>query len=184
MLLSADPEIEEVEPAEDAAAVRRQRLLGDIDPAVAALFTDAELEQIEREEREKALAKQKKHALDDLRAKARQAAEIEHDLIPANTLRDANERKRLAEMVRVRINMPDDGGGDARTAGIRIDGRIYQMDREYTVTRAQFETMREMHYRAHLNELRFRTLDQHKPGKSAKEVLAKSPPMFEVSHAA
>lgn len=175
-----EEEIEEVAPQPDAAAARRRRLLGDVDPEVAALFTDAELETIEREERETALAKQRKQALADVRAKARQNAEVEHDLIPANVLRDASERKRLTEPVRVKITLPNGGSGEPGKAGIRIDGRLFQMGREYTVTRAVAETMRDMHYKAWLNETRFRTLDQHKAGNSAAEVLAHTLPQFEV----
>src|ERR1700684_2603051 len=82
-----DPEIEdeanleESAPAvsEPVADVRRHRLLEGIDPAVAALITDAELDEIEREERAAAEASRKKRALGTIRDQVRQKARIDND---------------------------------------------------------------------------------------------------------
>jgi hypothetical protein len=162
----------------NAAADRRRRLLADLPADQAALITDDELAEIEREEMERALAEQKKKALADARTMARQYARIEHDLIPSGVLRSEEERRRLAEKVRIRIDLPEGGGA----TGFRIDGRYYRQGMEYTVTRAQFESMQSMFYRMHLSEVEFATLDQHKRGNSAREVLSRRPPHLEVLH--
>lgn len=162
----------------DAAAARRRRLLGDLDAETAALFTDAELEAIEREERDRARLEQKRKALADVRAVARQRAQIEHDLVSADTLRSEEERRRLAEEVEFVVHVPDGGAGEGQT-GIRIDGFIFQEGRRYRRPRAVFESLQEVHYRAWLNEIRFRTLDQHKRGHSAEEIVARTAPRFE-----
>lgn len=165
---------------EDERALRRQRLLGDMDPETAALFTDEELEKIEREEKEKALAEQKRQALADVRAIARTNAQVEHDLIPAATLRSEAEQKRMMEPVTFRVNIPGEGSGHRGQAGFRVNGRLYQNGREYTEPRHVFNSLFEMHYRVHLGEVKFRTLDQHKIGNSAVEVLGRTIPQFEV----
>ena len=168
----------------EAAAARRHRLLGDLDAETAALFTDEELEKIEVEERAKALAEQKKQAMADVRAVARQRARVEHDLIAPSVLRSEAERRRLAEPVTFRVSLPGDGAGHTGQNGFRVDGRLYQDGQTYTEPRAIFESLLSNHYRARLNEVQFKTLDQHKAGGSAREVLAQTLPSFEVNRAA
>lgn len=168
----------------DEAAARRQRLVGDLDPETAALYTDAELAEIEREENEKALAARKKQGLQDIRATARQLARVENDLIPADTLRSEAEVKRLAEPVKFRIMLPGDGAGHRGRNGFRVDGFLYQVGRTYVRPRAVFESLQSNHWRAWLNEVTFKTLDQHKAGNSAVEILGQTLPRFEVADAA
>jgi hypothetical protein len=175
---SVSAEDGEIVKTVNAALDRRRRLLADLPADQAALITDDELAEIEREEMERALAEQKKKALADARTMARQYARIEHDLIPSGVLRSEEERRRLAEKVRIRIDLPEGGGA----TGFRIDGRYYRQGMEYTVTRAQFESMQSMFYRMHLSEVEFATLDQHKRGNSAREVLSRRPPHLEVLH--
>lgn len=165
------------------AAERRKRLLGGLELERAALVTDEDLEKIEAEEREKALAEQKKQALADVRAAARQIARVEHDLIAASVLRSDDERRRLAEPVTFRVRLPGDGAGHRGQNGFRVDGFLYQDGQTYTRPRAIFESLQANHYRAWLSEIQFKTLDQHKLGGSAVEVLAQTLPHFEVSHA-
>lgn len=166
---------------DEAMAARRARLLGDLDPETAALFSDEELEKIEREEAAKAAEEKKKQALADVRATARQRARVEQDLIHPSVLRTADEQKRLAEPVTFRVRLPSDGAGHHGRNGIRVDGRLYQDGRTYTEPRVVVETLQEIHYRAHLNEVKFKTLDQQKPGGSAVEVLAHHIPEFVVN---
>lgn len=151
-------------PEMDAVAARRQRLLGDLPPEVAALVTDSDLDKIEREERATALADQKKQALADARSRIRLEARAEIDLIPASQLRSDEERRRLAEKVTFRVGLPNDGAGHRGRNGFRVDGFLYQQGQQYTVTRAKFETLREIHDRAWRSEIRFKTLDQNEPG--------------------
>jgi hypothetical protein len=168
---AADPE---------ASAARRRRLLADVPAEMAALITDAELAEIERDEAEKALAEQRKKALTDIRAMARQYARIEHDLVPASVLRSEDERRRLAEPVKILVNMPEGGGA----LGFRVDGRLLQNGEIVTVSRAVYESLAYTHYKAHLNEVTFSTLDQHKPRNSAAEVLSRRRPTLEILDAA
>ncbi len=161
---------------------RRERLLEGIDPEIAKLITDAELDQIEEEEREKAEAERKKKALGLVRDSLRQKARLENDLIDASVLLTAAEKKRLAEPVTFKVQVPGDGAGHHGQAGFRVDGFLYQNGRTYTRPRAVFDSLQANHYRTHLNEIEFRTLDQHKQGNSAREVLARTIPQFEVTH--
>lgn len=169
---------------DDEAADRRKRLLGDLDPETAALYTDQELADIEAEENEKALAARKKQGLQDIRAVARQHARIENDLIPADTLRSEAEVKRLAEPVTFRVSLPGDGAGHHGQNGFRIDGFLYQAGRTYVRPRAVFESLLSNHWRAWLSEIQFKTLDQHKAGNSAVEILNQTLPRFEIANAA
>ena len=169
-----EPEV--AEPVESVAAERRRRLLADLPAEIAALVSDDELAAIEAEETQKALAEQKKQALSDVRSMARQYARIEHDLIPSDVLRSEEERKRLAEPVRIRVNLPEGGGAQ----GFRIDGRLLRQGMEYTVSRAVFESLQSTFYRMHLSEVEFSTLDQQKRGNTAREVLSRRRPSLEV----
>lgn len=164
----------------EEAQARRQRLLGGLDAETAALFTDEELENIEREERVRAAAEQKKQALTDIRATARQRARVEHDLIAPSVLRSEAEQRRLSEMVTFRVVLPGDGAGHRGPNGIRVDGRIFQDGQTYTEPRIVFESLLPNLYRAWFNEYQFKTLDQHKPGHTATERLGDMIPQFEV----
>lgn len=172
------------EPPVDVAAERRKRLLGDLDPETAALFTDEDLEKIETEERAKARAEKRKQALADVRATAQQMARIEQDLIAPSVLRSDEDRRRLAEPVTFRVRLPGNGAGHHGQNGLRVDGFLYQDGRTYTRPRAIFESLQANHFRAWLSEMQFRLLDQHKPGGSAIERLAETLPQFEVRDAA
>lgn len=177
--------ISEPEPdgEEEKRLARRQRLLGD-NPEAWNLISDEELEKIEREEQDAARMTQRKQALADVRATARQLAQVDYDLISADTLRSDAEKKRLAEPRTFTIRVPGDGAGHNGQSGIRVDGFLYQNGRTYTRPTAVFESLQEIFYRIHLNEVIFRTLDQHKPGNSAVEVLSARMPNFEVRNAA
>ena len=169
-----DPEAEKLE--------RRRRLLGD-NPESWDLVSDEELEEIERAAAAEAKEKQRKQVLADAKAAARHHAAVEYDLISADTLRSDAERARLAEPRTFTINLPGDGAGHKGRSGIRVDGFLYENGRTYTRSTAVFESLRSIHYNVHLQEVMFRTLDQHKPGNSAVEVLSRTMPSFEVRHA-
>lgn len=178
--VEAVPEVMAIPPDPEASAARRRRLLADVPAEMAALITDDELIAIELEEAEKALAEQRKKTLTDVRMMARQYARIEHDLIPASVLRGEDERRRLAEPVKILVNLPEGGGA----LGFRVDGRLLRNGEEVTVSRAVYESLAHTHYRAHLNEVEFTTLDQHKARNSAKEVLSRRRPQLEILDAA
>jgi hypothetical protein len=169
------------EPRE-AAVERRRRLIGDLDLETQALFSDAELAEIEATERKKAIEERKARALKDARGLARQYARIENDLIPADVLRDDAERQRLNEPVTFRVSVPMEGNGG--TPGLKVNGFIYRHGSVHTRPRHVFESLRRTFYLAHLNEVMFSALNQDKPGNSAREVTARTIPQFEVMNAA
>lgn len=165
---------------------RRRRLLAGVDAKTAALFTDDELLKMEREEEAAALDAQKKQAMTDVRAIARQKARVEHGLIASSVLRSEAEQKRLAEPVTFRVSLPNNGSGDPSRGGngFRIDGRVFQIGQTYTAPRCVYESLLSGHYKAWLCELQFKTLDQHKPGNSAAQILNQTVPQFEIRNAA
>ena len=176
--------LDEVRPAlDEVAAARRRRLLADLDPEIAALVSDEQLAQIEAEERAKAKATRVAQALKDARAVAHQQALIENDLIPADRLRSEAEKRRMMEPVTFEVHVPSGGAGDPRLApaGFTVDGFRYQNGRRYTRPRHVFDSLQETHYRVHLAEVRFSTLNQQEKGNSAPEVLARTIPRFEVA---
>src|SRR5882762_9396641 len=104
-------------PALGDLSAARRRLLGDQDPEVAALVTDEELAKWLNEEREAAILEQKKQLSTDIRARIKQEARAEHNLIPANQLRSEAERKRLNEKLEIRFNLPGEGAGHRGSNG-------------------------------------------------------------------
>lgn len=156
----------------------RARLLFGLDPAVAAKVSDARLLEIDAKAKADAEAEEMERALKDVEALAKHQARADAGLISAKTLRTKAERERLAQRVKVRIAVPNEGSGHNGQAGLRIDGVLYQNGSTPTVSRAQMESMQGDHYRVHLNEVRFRTLDQQKAGNSAVEVVGRTIPQF------
>jgi hypothetical protein len=176
---SLPPEIKS-DPLIDSGASIRSRTLEGIDPEIAALFTDEELAATEAEENAKAAAERKKKAFADIRANLRQKAMVKENLIAASVLRSEAEKKRLAELVSFRIDMPGNGAGHNGRNGIRIDGFLYAQGQVYTRPRAVFETLQSIFYKAWLQELTFSQLNQNQRGMSPQEVLARQIPRFEV----
>lgn len=170
----------DIEPTEERAS-RRLRLLEGIDPAIADLISDAELDEIERDERTKAEAERKKRALASVRESLRQKARVENDLIAADVLLSDEEKKRRAEPVTFKVRLPSDGAGHRGQNGFRVDGFLYQQDRTYTRPRAVYDSLLSNHYRTWLAEIQFKTLDQHKRGNSAVELAGHLIPAFEVA---
>jgi hypothetical protein len=169
-IIDGGPSLEEIRDD------RRARLTGDLPADLAALITDEELEKIEREETDKAIASKKKQALSEIRALASAEARIEHGLIPADVLRSEAEKARLAQKRKIKVNLPRGGGA----LGLRIDGRLFRHGQTYEVTTAEFESMHYTVYKTWLDEIRFRTLDQNERGRSAIDQITANPPQFEV----
>ena len=175
--------LEHAEPTESATEpddALRSRALEGIDPEIAALFSDEELAKYEAEENQKAAAERKKRALEEIRENMRQRARVSENLIAASVLRSDAEKKRLAELVSFKIDMPNNGAGHNGRNGIRIDGFLYAQGQVYTRPRAVFETLQSIFYKAWLQEITFTTLNQNQPGMSALEVLSRQIPRFEV----
>lgn len=173
------------EPVADDMGELRAQLLQGIDPEIAALISDDELMEIKAQEEKRAADEKKKQALADVRAAMKQRARVGHNLIPASQLRSEAEAARLNESVTFRVNLPRGGGAK----GFRVDGKLYQNGLVYTESRAVFESLREMHARAHIEEIQFLTLNQPEiqreiggvANMSAAQILyARNPPPFEV----
>jgi hypothetical protein len=162
----------------EARDERRLRLLEGIEPAIADLISDSELDEIEAEERQKAEAERKKRAIASVRESLRQKARVENSLIEASVLLSDEEKKRRAKPVKIRINLPANGDPARGANGFRVDGVLYQQGTVRTVPLAVAESLAEQHYRTWLAEIRFATLDQHKPGNSAVELAGQKIPQF------
>lgn len=188
-----DPPPEVTEPDMPSEAdTRRARLLRGVDPEIAALISDDELAEIEAEEQRKASEAKKASALKLVRAHMAQQAKADAGLIPASVLLSEAERRRQNEPVTFRINMPMHGGrlaGTGATWGMRINGEEFQHGMTYTRPRHIFDSLREMHYRAHLAHVQFSDLNQDKvyrPGDDARGIspaqllLGNAPPVFEM----
>lgn len=167
----------EQEPKPNIAELR-DRLLFGLDPAVAAKVSDERLLEIDAKARADAEAEEMERTLKNVEALAKHQARVDHGLISAKTLRTKAEKERLAQRVKVRISVPSEGSGHNGQAGMRVDGVLYQNGSTPSLSRAQMESMQETQYRCYLNEVRFRTLDQHKPGNSAVEVVGRTIPQF------
>lgn len=170
------------EPAEDARAELRERLLAGLDEETRALISDEDLAAIMEEESKKALAERRKNALRLMRDRAQLEALIFNDLIPADVLRSQAEQRRLNEDVKIRVNLPDGGAGTSGEHGFRVNGHIFRQGETFTVKRHVYNSLLEQHFRAWYHELQFSLLNQHKPGQSAIEMLQRTIPQLEVMH--
>ncbi len=166
----------EPDPETEIRAERRQRLLGDMDAEVATLFSDDELEQIDAEEKTKALAERKKQALSDVRSIARMHARVDNDLIPADVLRSEEEQKFLNEEIWFRPWVPMNGAGHGEMSGPRVNGRLFANGVPVKIPRHVAMSLAANCYRTWLDETRFATLNQQAPGNSAPEVLGRTMP--------
>jgi hypothetical protein len=172
---------DEAELPPSPADLRRERLLQGLPPDVAAQFTDAELAELEAEAQQEAEADAKEKAKEALRKNLRLRARADVGLVTAKSLATAADKKRLAERVDFRFFLPEEGNP---TGSFRVDGHHFHTDiwhKDYP--RAVMESLRANFYQVHLNEIRFSTNNQDKPGRSARELMAKNPPLFEVRDA-
>lgn len=155
-----EPELSEPPKPTESIAALRETLLQHLTAEERELISDDDLLRIKARQDKKAADERKKDVLEKLEADMLHRARVEQGLLSAKTLRTAEERARLAQKVRVKIEMP--GSVLQQIQGFRIDGRMYEAGREYEMTRAEYESLRETHYRVHVNEIRFAVLDQDK----------------------
>lgn len=168
-----------VEPEMDERAEKRARLLASIPEELRDRFPTARLDQIIADAEQKALEEKEKAILRDLRGLASSHARADLDLIPQSELVDAEAAAIANEKVWVTINCPGGGAGDG-TIGYRISGLLYQHGQRYLVARHIANQLGKMHYDAHYHEVLFRTLDQHKAGNSAADIMAQHGPFMKV----
>lgn len=170
-----DPNPGYLDDGVDQREERRRRLTADLPSEVAALITDEQLEAIEKKAQERAKAARLKEALRDIEALADAEAKIAQGLIPADVLRSEQEKAEMNAWGRVTVNLPPGGG----SLGFRIDGRLFRHGETRRVTRAQYNSLLYMHYKAHLGEIKFSALNQEKSGNTAIDIITRNPPTFE-----
>ncbi len=147
---AAPPETEG-EP-EDAFA----RFLMAQDAETRELLSDIELRVIYEQETKRAADEKKAAAKKGALAKAQRHARMVAGLIPAEQAEIAARLDRLNQKVTWTVNMPEAGkSGMLVDVGVRIDGKLLYHGQRVTGTLAQYESYREIEWRAHQNELDF-----------------------------
>lgn len=173
-------------PETASAMARRRRLLGDLAPEAQAMFSDEDLARIDAEEEERAQKERKKQYLADIRATAQMHARIGAGLLSASVLRDDELQKYMNQEIEFVIDLPL-GSMPAGKEGIRFNSFWYQNGRKYVRPRHVVASIMEVHYKAHLAEVMFSTMNQDKPGGEAQRVLSRTMPRIvvrELDHAA
>lgn len=108
-----------------------------VDAATLDLFNEQELRDIYETNLAKAKEEKKKAALKKLDHKALTRARIEEGIYSPRTAEDIERDSRLAEMVRVTINMPRFDAHNMPEP-IIIDGKVYEHGLTYPVPRATY----------------------------------------------
>ena len=155
----ADLEAPEID---EPASIDRATLLAGLDPELARQLTEDDIAEILETERARAAAERKKKAMERAREHIRHVMAVEHGLLDSATLRTREQNERIRQKVRIRFQLPRGGAGDpGRGAdGIRVNGRMFEVNQWHVVTLGEFESLAEMHYARWVQEVQFSTLDQ------------------------
>jgi hypothetical protein len=145
-------EIEEVveDEAEPVEVDEFGRFLAALDDETRELLTDGELRDIFEQQQAKAKAERKVALKKAATERAARHARIESGLMTPADEAAAALRDRMAEMVRFTVDLPELGD-----YGLRIDQQVFLHGFTYTVTRAQYDSFREMVWRNQQSELEF-----------------------------
>jgi hypothetical protein len=147
-----DKPAEQIEPEADDFT----RFLMAQDAETRELLTDIELRVIYEQEAKRAAEEKKAAAKKGALARAQRHARMVAGLIPAEQAAIAARLEYLSQKVRWTVNMPEAGNsGMLVDAGVRIDGTLLYHGQRVEGTRAQYESYREIEWRAHQNELDF-----------------------------
>lgn len=148
------PPIEDVEgepPTDEPATLDAfGRFLITLSAETRELLNEAELHGIFDAQIAAARTEKKAAAKKAVMARALHHARVEEGLMPQNAIEDAALRDRMQEMVRFTVDLPELGD-----VGLRVDGNIYLHKGTYNLTRAQYESFREMVYKNQQAELDF-----------------------------
>lgn len=121
------------------------------------LLSEDELRVIYNEQLAKALAEKKAGLKKTAAESALHAARMEAGLVPAATAEAMQTARRNAEIVSAVIELPPAGeDGQVADIGIRIDQKVYLHGHRYEFTRGQWDSYREILYRAAQHELEFK----------------------------
>ena len=119
-----------------AAGDGQRRLLGDLDPEIAKLFSDSELEQIEREENQKAEKEKKSLALKDVRAMARMQnwLEVRHLI---GTVGDIRRASRYALALSRWFELAAERARGPGSFAIEMVDAMHNLDRATLISKAK-----------------------------------------------
>jgi len=147
--LPAEPEVDESDPF--------SLFLFSLDAETKELLSIDELREIYAAQVAKAFAEKKAAKKKSASEQAMHAARMEAGLVPMATREAMETARRNAELVRFTVELPPAGDqGEVPDIGLRIDQKIYLHGHTYTLTRAQYDSFREMVYRAGEHELTFK----------------------------
>lgn len=128
-----------------------------LDAATKEILNIDELREIYAAQVAKAFAEKKAAKKKAASEVALTAARIEAGLIPTAAREAMETARRNAELVRFTVELPPSGDqGQVPDIGLRIDQKVYLHGHTYTVTRAEYDSMRDNLYRAGEHELTFK----------------------------
>ena len=131
------------------------RFLETLDAETRGLLDDAELRAIFDDQQMKARAERRAEVKKLAQAQALEAARIAEGVIAPKDAAALEWGKRMKEKIRFTVDLPE-----MSDIGLRMDQHIYLHGHTYTVSRAQFESMRSMVYQAQQGELAFEGKDR------------------------
>lgn len=141
-----EPAVEEI--GEPAPLDDFGRFLLTLDAETRGLLSDVDLRVIYEVETKRALEEKKAQAKLAVKARAERHAKAVAGLTPAASLEQQAWQDRMNEKVRFTPDLPEFGD-----VGLRIDQMIYIHGRTVTVTRAQYDSYRDIVYRNQQAEL-------------------------------
>ena len=134
-----------------------QLFLFSLDAETKELLGIDELREIYAAQVAKAFAEKKASKKKSAADQAMHAARMEAGLVPMATREAMETARRNAELVRFTVELPPAGDqGEVPDIGLRIDQKVYLHGHTYTLPRAQYDSYREMIYRAGEHELTFK----------------------------
>lgn len=143
-------------PAEDTAPDAFMSFLARVDADTRDLLSEDELRTIFEEQQKRARDEKKALVKKRLVEQALHVAKVHEGLLPQSAKDEADRQRRMNELVTFQVELPPTGeNGEIGDIGIRIDQRIYLHGWTYTVTRAEFDSLRDIMYRAGEAELMF-----------------------------
>ena len=143
-------------PANDNTPDGFRMFLDRVDDATRKLLSDVELRSIFDEQQRRAREERKAAARKRLMEDALHVAKVTEGLLPQAAQDEAQRRRRMNELVTFTVELPPTGeNGEIGDIGIRFDQRIFLHGYTYTVTRGEYDSMREVMYRAAEGELMF-----------------------------
>jgi hypothetical protein len=160
-----EEEADDTAQAEDGPPSPFSLFLASLDDETRELIPEAELAAMFRAQEVKEEQRRRAERLDRARARALETAQIAVGAIPGQVAAVMALQRQNAEMVTGTIELPPSGDqGEIPDIGLRIDQKVYLHGRRYPFTRAQWDSMREIMYRAGESELLFKGQNKRQRG--------------------